>query len=229
MEFAMDSKLSRNKETLARGKGTIDLYGNYLAPGFVDLHVHGAVGRDTMEASAEAFGSICDFHASGGTTSLLLTTATAPMGKLVEVLSAVRDCIQRRASFGFAQDKLRSRPTSAIAGVHVEGPFISKAKRGAQRAEFIQEPSPAAVRRLLDYADVIKRITVAPELPGAPEAIKDFHEHGVSVSGGHSDAWDEDARAAFERGMRSVTHTFNCMSSARRRGIYRVGGLLEFA
>jgi len=213
----------------AREKDVVDLDENYFAPGFVDLHVHGALGRDTMEASADAFRAICDFHASGGTTSLLLTTATAPMGKLVEVLSAVRDCIQRGASFGVARHKLRSRPTSAIAGVHVEGPFISKAKRGAQRAEFIQEPSPAAVRRLLDYADVIKRITVAPELPGAPEAIKDFHEHGVSVSGGHSDAWDEDARAGFERGMRSVTHTFNCMSSARRRGIYRVGGLLEFA
>src|SRR5439155_475286 len=122
------------EKTLARGKGTIDLYGNYLAPGFVDLHVHGAVGRDTMEASAEAFGSICDFHASGGTTSLLLTTATAPIDKLVEVLS-----------------------------------------------------------------------------------------------GGHSDASDEDARVAFDHGMRSATHTFNCMSSARRRGVYRIGGLLEFA
>jgi len=218
-----------HKHAEAPEEEAVDLNGNYLAPGFIDLHVHGGVGRDTMEASTEAFRTICDFHASGGTTSLLLTTATAPMGKLVEVLSAVRDCIQRRASFGFAQDKLRSRPTSAIAGVHVEGPFISKAKRGAQRAEFIQEPTPAAVRRLLDYADVIKRITVAPELPGAPEAIKNFHEHGVSVSGGHSDAWDEDSRAALERGMRSVTHTFNCMSSARRRGIYRVGGLLEFA
>ena len=214
----------------ARGKDVVDLDENYLAPGFVDLHVHGALGRDTMEASAEAFRAICDFHASGGTTSLLLTTSTTPMDKLVEVLDTVRDFVDRRASsFGVARHKLRSRPTSAIAGVHVEGPFISKAKRGAQRAEFIQEPSPAAVRRLLDYADVIKRITVAPELPGAPEAIKDFHEHGVSVSGGHSDAWDEDARAGFERGMRSVTHTFNCMSSARRRGIYRVGGLLEFA
>src|SRR5437773_8879753 len=100
-----------------RGKEVIDLNGNYLAPGFIDLHVHGALGSDTMEASAEAFRSICDFHASGGTTSLLLTTATAPMGKLVEVLSAVRDCIQRRASFGVARHKLRSRPTSAIAGV----------------------------------------------------------------------------------------------------------------
>jgi len=192
----------------------IDLNGNYLAPGFIDLHVHGALGRDTMEATPEAFRSVCDFHASGGTTSLLLTTATAPLDKIVKVLQAVRDS--------------RSG-VSAIAGVHVEGPFISKAKAGAQCAEFIQDPSPVAVRQLLEYADVLKRVTLAPELPGALEAIEVFRARGISVSGGHSDAWDEDARSAFDRGMRSVTHTFNCMSSARRRGVYRVAGLLEFA
>ena len=198
----------------ARGKDVVDLAGNYLAPGFIDLHVHGALGRDTMEASVEAFRAICDYHASGGTTALLLTTAAAPIAKLVELLKAARNF----------------RPSiSAIAGVHVEGPFISKAKCGAQRAEFIQDPSLAAVQRLLKHADVIKRVTIAPELPGALETIENFRKHGISVSGGHSDAWDEDARAAFERGMRSVTHTFNCMSSARRRGVYRVGGLLEFA
>ena len=192
----------------------VDLHGNYLAPGFIDLHVHGALGRDTMEASAEAFRSICDFHASGGTSSLLLTTVTAPLNEILKVLKAVRD--------------FRSAITP-IVGVHVEGPFISKAKAGAQRAEFIQDPSPAAVRQLLEYADVLKRVTIAPELPGALEAIEVFHAHGISVSGGHSDVWDEDARAAFDRGMRSVTHTFNCMSSARRRGVYRAAGLLEFA
>ena len=214
----------------ARGKDVVGLAGNYLAPGFIDLHVHGALGRDTMEASVEAFRAICDYHASGGTTSLLLTTAAAPIKKLVEVLRAVRDWIvgavvgPPRRGVGTAQ---RAVPT--IAGVHVEGPFISKEKCGAQRAEFIQDPSLAAVQRLLEHADVIKRVTIAPELPGALETIENFRKHGISVSGGHSDAWDEDARAAFERGMRSVTHTFNCMSSARRRGVYRVGGLLEFA
>jgi N-acetylglucosamine-6-phosphate deacetylase len=192
----------------------VDIRGNYLAPGFIDIHVHGAHGRDTMEASAKAFRTICDFHASGGTTSLLLTTATAPPDRIVEVLDAVRDC--------------RS-DVRAIAGVHVEGPFISRAKAGAQRRDLIQDPSPIAVRQLLEYADVIKRITIAPELPGALEAIEAFHTCGIGVSGGHSDAWDEDAKAAFNRGMRSVTHTFNCMSTARRRGVYRVGGLLEFA
>ena len=192
----------------------IDLNGNYLAPGFIDVHVHGALDRDTMEASPEAFRAVCDFHASGGTTSLLLTTATAPVDAIIKVLEAVRDC--RTA-------------ISTIAGVHVEGPFISKAKAGAQCTEFIQDPSPAAVRQLLEHADVLKRVTIAPELPEALEAIEAFRARGISVSGGHSDAWDEDARAAFDRGMRSVTHTFNCMSSARPRGIYRVAGLLEFA
>jgi len=209
------------EQTHRHGKEIVDLRGNYLAPGFIDLHVHGALGRDTMEASTEAFQAICDYHASGGTTSLLVTTATAPIDKLVEVLNAVRDYVRR------AQ---RSRPTiKRIAGVHVEGPFISKAKCGAQRAEFIQSPSRTSIQQLLDHADVIKRITIAPELPGAPEAIENFHTHGISVSGGHSDAWDEEAREGFARGMRSVTHTFNCMSSARRRGICRVAGLLEFA
>ena len=202
------------QQTKASKNDVVDLRGNYLAPGFVDLHVHGAIGRDTMEASVEAFRAICDFHSSGGTTSLLPTTATAPLDAIVDVLKAVRDC---RSSI------------PQIAGLHIEGPFISKARCGAQRAEFIQDPSPVAVRRLLEHADVIKRITIAPELPGALEAIENFRVRKVSVSGGHSDAWDQDARGAFDRGMRSVTHTFNCMSSARRRGIHRVAGLLEFA
>src|ERR1700676_1088808 len=210
-----DGRIAEIRQQTARTKNEIvDLGGNYLAPGFVDLHIHGALGRDTMEASAEAFRAICDYHASGGTTSLLLTTATAPIGAIGKVINAVRDC---RSSI------------KRIAGVHVEGPFISRAKRGAQREEFIQEPTPEATKQLLEHVDVIKRITIAPEVPGALEVIEKFRALGVSVSGGHSDAWDDEARAAFAHGMRSVTHTFNCMSRARRRGIGRIGGLLEFA
>jgi N-acetylglucosamine-6-phosphate deacetylase len=201
------------QQTNAPANDIANLDGNYLAPGFVDLQVHGAVGRDTMEASEEAFRAICDFHASGGTTSLLLTTATAPLDAIVDVIKAVRNC---RSSI------------KQVVGVHVEGPFISKTKCGAQRAEFIQNPSPVAVQLLLGHADVIKRITIAPELPGALEGIEKFHAREISVSGGHSNAWDDEARAALAQGMSSVTHTFNCMSSARRRGIHRVAGLLEF-
>jgi N-acetylglucosamine-6-phosphate deacetylase len=202
------------QQTPAAEEEIVDLAGNYLAPGFIDLHLHGAIGRDTMEATAAAFRAICDFHASGGTTSLLLTTASAPLKAIVAVLKAARDF---RSSI------------PQIAGVHVEGPFISKAKAGAQRAEFIQDPTPAAVEQLLEHVDLIKRITLAPELPGALAAVEKLAERGINVSGGHSACGDDEAGAAFARGMRSVTHTFNCMSSARRDGIYRKAGLLEFA
>ena len=115
-------KIAAIRELQCLRKRGSDLHGNYLAPGFIDLHVHGALRHDTMEASAEAFQAVCDYHASGGTTSLLLTTATAPINSIADVLNAVRDC---RCSI------------KQLAGVHVEGPFISKAKSGAQRSEFI--------------------------------------------------------------------------------------------
>src|SRR5438270_13695939 len=119
----------------AMGEQIIDLQANYLAPGFVDIHVHGAMGRDTMEAQAEAFRAICDYHATGGTTSLLLTTATAPIKAIVDVVKAVRDC----------RSSIRQ-----IVGVHVEGPFISKTKAGAQRASLIRQPTRKIYAPLLE-------------------------------------------------------------------------------
>ena len=196
------------------GEEVIDLGGNFLAPGFIDLHLHGAVGRDTMEASADAFRAICDYHASGGTTSLLLTTVSAPIVEIVRVLEAV--------------ERLRESLPQVI-GVHVEGPFISKTKCGAQRKEFIAEPNAESTSELLRFADVIKIVTLAPEIPGALDLIDRLREKNIRISGGHSDANDDEARAAFQHGMRQATHTFNCMSSAHREGIYRVAGLLEFA
>jgi N-acetylglucosamine-6-phosphate deacetylase len=193
---------------------TIDLHGNFLAPGFVDLHVHGGNGHDAMEANADAFRAICDYHASGGTTSLLLTTATAPFSEILLALTQI--------------GKLRGE-IPQIGGAHVEGPFISREQAGAQNSEFICEASAELIGCLLEHRDVIKRITIAPETKGALVAIKEFSAAGIVVSGGHSNAWEEDARAALENGMRSVTHTFNCMSSARRRGTKRIAGLLEFA
>ena len=208
-----DGKIAEIREASSSAEAT-DLRGNYLAPGFVDLHIHGGLGRDTMEATPEAFRAICDYHASGGTTSLLLTTVTAPVAEIVEVLKAVRAA---------------RRDLCQIAGVHVEGPFISKAKAGAQRTEFIRDPDPQLLDQLMAFADVIKIMTVAPELPGALALIDRLRLHKIIVSGGHSDATDIEARAAAEYGMRHVTHTFNAMSSARRQGIYREAGLLEFA
>ncbi len=208
----VDGKFAEIRERASAS--AIDLGGSYLTPGFIDLHLHGALGRDTMEASAEAFQTICDYHGSGGTTSLLLTTVTAPVSEIVDVLRAVRA----------ARGVIRQ-----ILGVHVEGPFISKARAGAQRAEFIRDPNPDLLDQLLAFVPLIKIVTLAPELPGALALIDRLCLNNIIVSGGHSDASDIEARAGFEYGMRQVTHTFNAMSSARRRGIYREAGLLEFA
>src|SRR5438874_2547275 len=172
------------------GAEVIDLGGNYLAPGFIDLHIHGAVGRDTMEASAEAFQTICDYHATGGTTSLLLTTVTAPIDKIIDVLRAVRES---------------ARAVRQIAGVHVEGPFISRRQCGGQCEQFIRDPDGESVEQLLEFADVVKRVTLAPELPGALDLIDRLRQRNIAVSGGHSDASDSEARAGFTRGMGHVT------------------------
>ena len=210
-----DGKIAEiGRATPRAGEQVIDLAGSFLAPGFIDLHVHGALGRDTMEGTPEAFRAICDYHAGGGTTSLLLTTVTAPLDQIVRV---VRQIEQARGTI------------PQLHGAHVEGPFISPEKRGAQRAEFILEAREESVAPLLEASSAIQRVTLAPEAPGALDLFARLTSLGIASSGGHSAAWEEEARAAFERGMRQVTHTFNCMSSMRRREGERVAGLLEFA
>ena len=206
--------------SIRKGERVVNGRGGYLSPGFVDLHAHGAVGRDAMEATPDAFAAILRFHVSGGTTALALTTVASPWDDLLRVLRAAREWKSGlHAADGGA----------ALLGIHVEGPYFSPARAGAHRPEFLRVPTAADTAELLAYADVITQMTLAPELPGALELIEALHARGIIASGGHSDAWDEEARAAFARGMGQVTHLFNAMSSARRRGPYRVAGLLEFA
>ncbi|MEI8233854.1 MAG: N-acetylglucosamine-6-phosphate deacetylase [Verrucomicrobiota bacterium] len=194
-----------------------ELGGRLLAPGFIDIHLHGALGRDAMEATSEAFEAICRHHATGGTTALALATVAAPTPAIVRVLDAA--AAYRREPHDGAQ----------LLGIHVEGPYFSPEKRGAHRPECLRNPTPADYAPLLERADALTQMTLAPELPGALALIEALRARGVRVSGGHSNAWDEEACAAFAHGMEGVTHTFNCMSSSRRRGPYRVAGLLEFA
>ncbi len=199
------------------GEEVVDAAGHFLAPGFIDLHIHGALRRDSMEADPAAYRTICRYHAAGGTTALALTTVCATDAQILRVLVAVQ--------------AFRAEPPvgAQVLGVHVEGPYFSPEKPGAHRIDLIRNPKPAEYERWLVHADAITQMTLAPELPGALALIEELVQAGIRVSGGHSDAWDEDAAAGFAHGMRQVTHTFNCMSSQRRRGAYRVAGLLEFA
>jgi len=199
------------------GEEVYDCAGRYLAPGFIDLHIHGALRRDTMEATSEAFDTITRHHARGGTTALALTTVVATSEDIVRVLEKA--------------ESYRSRPQvgARLLGIHVEGPYFSTGRPGAHWPHLIRNPDPREYSAWLEHASAITQMTVAPELPGAPELIAELSRLNIIASGGHSDAWDEDAAEGFRRGMRQVTHTYNCMSSQRRRGPYRVAGLLEFA
>lgn len=214
-----DGRISAYGSGLApeAGEAAMDLAGKFLAPGFIDLHVHGALRRDTMEATPEAFREICRFHATGGTTALALTTVTAPTAAITAVLDAA-GAIDPNATGG-----------ARLLGIHIEGPYFSTEKPGAHAPGLIRNPDPAEYVPWLRQRSRITQMTLAPELPGALPLIEALVEAGVRASGGHSDAWDEEAAAGFAHGMRQVTHTYNCMSSARRRGAYRAAGLLEFA
>ena len=199
------------------GEAVLDVGGQFLAPGFIDMHIHGALRRDSMEATPEAFATICQFHATGGTTALALTTVTATSAAILAVLETAGR-IDPNATGG-----------ARLLGIHIEGPYFSKEKPGAHPLELIRNPDPKEYGEWLKHSRIITQMTVAPELPGALELFDALEAHGIRASGGHSDAWDEEASAAFAHGMKQVTHTYNCMSSARRRGAFRAAGLLEFA
>jgi N-acetylglucosamine-6-phosphate deacetylase len=200
-----------------RSGGETDLRGGYLAPGFVDLHIHGGLGRDTMEASADAFRTITEFHLRGGTTSIALTTATATEPEILRVLKAASPW-QNKSSGG-----------ARIVGIHIEGPFISKEKPGAQNPGQIRDPRAAEWKKYLRFGKLITEMTLAPEIPGALPLIRALKKNGTLVSGGHTNAAEDDLHPALAAGLNHSTHTFNAMSMATRRGPYRVAGMLEFA
>ena len=193
----------------------IDAAGGFVAPGFVDLHVHGALGRDTMEGSVEALAQIAKFHASGGTTAMTLTTVTHSPKNITVTLDAIAQSIGH--DFGGAR----------ILGAHVEGPYISREKSGAQSASFIRNPDPAEYANWLERDGLVMQMTLAPELPGALELIDALLEREIIPSGGHTSATHEQARAAVDRGLCQATHLFNCMSSMAKKGAFRVPGALE--
>jgi len=219
LEGGVIAEVSASPLSARAGEEMVDLAGLYLAPGLIDLHIHGALGRDTMEADAEAFEMICRHHAAGGTTGLCLTTIAAPLEELLAVIAAARE---------YMGGGRNGETGAGVLGVHLEGPYFSPERRGAHLPGMLRNPDPAEWRQLLDGRDVVTQMTLAPELPGALPLIEALAEREIIASVGHSDAWDEQVAAAFAHGLRQATHTFNCMSSSRRRGPYRVAGVLEY-
>jgi N-acetylglucosamine-6-phosphate deacetylase len=194
----------------------IDLKGGFLAPGFIDLHIHGAMGRDTMEATDDAFRTITEFHLQGGTTSIALTTLTAPEPAILKVLEAVRP--HHNKSLG----------GSRIIGVHIEGPFIAKGKAGAQDPAQIRPPAAGEWKKYLRFGKLIVEMTLAPEADGALPLIRALRQNGSIASGGHTDANENHLLPALEAGLNHATHTFNAMSTITKTGPYRHAGMIEF-
>ncbi len=186
----------------------------WLVPGFVDTHVHGGGGFDyATQDRAEALGAR-DFHARHGTTTSFASLVTAP----IDVL-----CRQLDTLAGLTEQGL-------LAGVHLEGPFLSPAQRGAHDPTQLIDPDPATVARLLDAGrGAVKAVTLAPEIPGAMAALADFRAAGVHVAIGHTDADLLTVRAAIEGGADLATHLFNAMRSLHHREPGPVAALLNEA
>jgi len=194
----------------------IDCEDDYLSPGFIDLHCHGALGRDTMDATKLSFDSILNYHATRGTTLAVLSTVSATLEEMEGVLIA-------------AEDYQKSTVQARLAGIHLEGPYFSPGQRGAHRRDLLRNPTPLESQKLLSHMGVILRMTLAPELPGALELIRELVTLGISASAGHSNATEEEARSGFEAGITQVTHLYNCMSSLQRVDGKRITGLAEAA
>ncbi|MFZ6814212.1 N-acetylglucosamine-6-phosphate deacetylase [Undibacterium sp. Rencai35W] len=187
----------------------------YILPGFVDLHVHGAGGKDTMEAG-DAAEVIARMHAQHGTTSLLATTMTAPMADLEAALSALKSICETR-----------TKGAARVLGVHLEGPYINPGKLGAQ-PDFARIASLEQVKHLHAIAP-IRLITVAPEMEGHLQLVRDLTEMGMVVQLGHTLGTYEEGVAALDNGAKGFTHLYNAMSRLDHRAPGMVGAALAHA
>ncbi len=180
-----------------------------LAPGFVDIHMHGGAGLDVMRSTPAELPHLNKFLTTHGVTGYFATTVAAPLDQTCVALEHLANAIEAaQASAAANGDAAQARPL----GIHLEGPFLSHKRRGVHPPEYLVEPTLAVFERLWQAArGHVRMMTIAPELPGALEVIAEAARRNVLVSIGHSDAVLEAARAGVQAGARHATHTFNAM------------------
>ncbi len=215
------------KQTAAKEAGAaavIDLRGSTLYPGFIDAHIHGAVGVDTMEASAEDLRRVAEFLAREGVTAWLPTLVPAPVEDYARAAASIENLMAR-------QDERATPPAARALGLHYEGPFINSAQCGALRPSYFRifrQPADVAALPVASAPQAIRMITVAPEIEGGIELVRELKARGWIVSIGHTRADVETLERASAAGARHMTHFFNAMSPLHQRTPGPVGwGLLS--
>jgi N-acetylglucosamine-6-phosphate deacetylase len=215
---------SREKVEIPKSAPVVDDRDRLVVPGFLDMHIHGAGGRDLMEGTPDAVAEVAQFLARHGITSFLATTVTA---RLDRTLSAVEGLAKIVAASERSLGGSEKAPGAQPLGIHFEGPFISQVRRGAQPASQIRKPSIETAARLLEAAgNSAKAAVLAPELPRALELLKFFRSRGLRVGLGHSDATFEETLRAIDAGATHATHCYNAMRPFTHREPGIIGAVL---
>ena len=213
-----DGVITEISEKMIRSKADIvlDAKGNYISPGFIDIHVHGGGGSDFMDGRVKDFLTVAESHLRYGTTALVPTTLTAEKEDLLHTL----DIYKKANSKNIAG--------AQFMGMHIEGPYFSLSQKGAQDPRYIRKPDKKEYSEIIKKAgDIIVRWSAAPELEGAMEFGRYLRAHDILPAIAHTDAVYNDIVVAFENGYTLATHFYSAMSGVTRRNAYRYAGVVE--
>ena len=198
------------------GKEIIDAGGGFITPGFIDMHVHGGGGSDVMDGKHEAVEKVAATHSRFGTTAFLPTTMTMSKDKIIGSLKSINEVF------------VKGTRTAEILGIHLEGPYINPEKKGAQKEKDIKK---ASIKEFLEFnqasGNLIRIVTIAPEMPGMIDFIRWLYKHKIIASVGHSSATYEQVQKGIRAGLSHVTHTFNAMSGLNHHKPGVVGAALS--
>lgn len=193
----------------------IDAKGNYISPGFIDIHVHGGGGYDFMDDNAKGFLKIAELHAKYGTTSMVPTTLTSEKENLIKTLDTYEDAHKK------------NKNGAQFLGLHLEGPYFAMNQRGAQDPRYIRDPDPEEYEEILQRANIIARWSAAPERNGAMAFGRYLRKKGVLAAIAHTDAVYEEVIEAVENGYSLSTHLYSGMSGVSRKNAFRFAGVIE--